>query len=93
MIAVTGIKNGKRLEAVHSEGRFTFNGKKNSEYESEILEALKERYPVGGTYYVESENDTANIANVLCNYFFDSPTLEIKSDEDYNIPYEKGMVY
>lgn len=71
---------------------FYFNGEKNKYCEQLIFEELKERYPVGGTYYPE-ENETLNVYNVLENYFFDTRVKVTIEGDMPTLPYEEGVIY
>lgn len=93
MIRAKGTKNGKRMVVEYADGEYVFDGKTNYGLEAEIVMELRERHPIGGTYYTEKEDDPVNIENVLGNWFFDKPTLEIETDYDFQLPYEKGRIY
>lgn len=93
MIKARGIKDGKKVEVIYNNKRFTFNGKESDEYESLIGMELRMFHPIGGTYFAEDEYEPLNIAEVLRCYFFDKPTLDIESDEEQMLEAEEGVVY
>lgn len=93
MIKATGIKNNKRITVIYDNDKFLFDGKENFHYEAIIRVEMEMKHSIGGTYYAEEINDPVNIAGVLRNHFFDSPTLDIESDEPLDIPSEEGVIY
>lgn len=92
MIKAEGVKNKKKMTVIYN-GDFLFNGKKNEVLQRVVEFELKQFHAIGGTYYAEKETDTLNILSVLQNHFFDYPTVDIITDEDVSIPFEKGVVY
>ena len=97
ILRAKGKKYGKVISVVCKcqDGKkpiFCFNGKENKYCEQLVFKKLKERYPVGGTYYPE-ENETLNVYNVLENYFFDV-RVKVKVEGDMpTLPYEEGVIY
>lgn len=93
MIKAKGTKDGKKIVITYNDDKILFDGKKNIVYELEMKFELLQRHVFGGTYYPESDTEPLNIINVLENYFFDNTAVEIESDENYELPYEDGIIY
>ena len=93
MIKAKGVKNGKSMTVIYDGCEYTFNGKTDYGLEAEIVVELTELHPIGGTYHPKDENEPLNIMNIIGNYFFDVPSLDIKVDEPAELPCEKRVVY
>lgn len=95
-ITANGIKDGNELEVKYENGNFLFNEEQSFTYETEIRHRMSERYAIGGTFYVDEDDDVRNIVNVLREHFFDKTTLDIRTSdpvEDIPIDAGKGGVY
>lgn len=92
MIKAEGIKDGKTMIVEYNRGEFRYDGIEGS-YDLEMEIMLDAKHPVGGTYVPTSKYDPLNIINVLGNYFFDKPTLDIETDEDAELPFESEIIY
>lgn len=93
MIIASGKKDGRRLMVTYNGARFLFDGKENKSLLYQLLNELTELHPVGGTYHPEEELDPFNIINVLSEFFFDDNNVLLTTDENYELPYEEGLIY
>jgi hypothetical protein len=95
MIKAKGIKNKEKITVIYNNNSFMFNGIGSEQYTDEIIAECKRFHAIGGTYYAEKWDEPLNIAEVLRNYFFDKPTLDIEmSGNDFQeLPHEDGVFY
>ena len=93
IVVATGVKFGNKIKVKYEGQQFFFNDSMDMTYEAEIRELMKETFPVGGTYH-PSEDSILNIANVLQNHFFDSPTMDVTIKGDFEpLPFEENVIY
>lgn len=92
-IVARGIKDGKNMTVIYDGNVFRFNGEENGMYQMDIEIEMSAKHIVAGTYAVENENDPINIANVLREYFFDKPTLDVRCSDDIQLDYKDGVIY
>lgn len=97
ILRAKGKKDGRDVSVVckcqdRKKPVFLFNGERNECYEIFISADLRERHPMGGTYYPE-ENETLNVYNVLENYFFDARVKVKVEGKMPTIPCEEGVIY
>ena len=81
-ITANGIRDGEKLEVTYDGKEFLFDGMDNPFLALEIRAEMSELHPIGGTFVVDDKNDIRNIIEVLTNYFFDRPTLDVTCSEE-----------
>lgn len=93
MIKAEGKYGGRKLVVVADENKITFNGVEDKEFSRLLQEELKERHPMGGTFFPEV-NSRLNLVNTLANHFFDTLVdVSITGEEIEEIPSEEGVYY
>lgn len=92
MIRAEGKKRGTELNVEYRNGKFFYNGIEGL-YDLEMNSLLDAKHPAGGTYVPSGRYDPLNIINILSNWFFDKPILNIESDEAVELPSGEGEVF
>ena len=92
MIKAKGVRNGKQLEVVYDNGKFTYNGKRDFRLDKDMEYELSLCHAMGGTYFPK-RNEMRNIYNVMQNHFFDY-NADVETDEEIEpLEHEEGRIY